>query len=198
MDMAGAIRKTQVLKAIPSTSKRIIAKWLAETVVALKRSANRQQRSGPGRHTGQMARNIGMEIEGTDISHKALVGTGVGGTQSVKYASIQDQGGTIRKKDKKLTIPLPGVKGRIANYPGGFFIKSKRGNVLYVIPKWGKVRGGENSKRKGFTPLFVLKDEVTIPASGWFTLPMSGRELLLSALMNPEAVYKAAESGAGT
>jgi hypothetical protein len=192
-DFAGALKKTQTLKALPRAFKKVVTGWAAESVRVLKRSAQDMKKSGPGRKTGDLARNVGMEIGREEDAYKVAVGTGVGDTKSVVYARIQDEGGTIHKKDKKLTIPLPGVKGLIKNYPGGFFIKSRAGNVLYVIPRWQKVRGGENSRRGGFTPLFVLKDEVKIPASYWFSGPMRTRLEYLEEAARPENVLKIAE-----
>lgn len=74
---------------------------------------------------------------------------------NLKYAQIQDKGGTITpKRGQYLTIPLGGTRGSPRNHPGGFFIKSKAGNLLYVI-KTGKT---------GIKPLFVLKKSVTLRA----------------------------------
>jgi hypothetical protein len=197
-DFSAAIRKTQALKAVPRAFKRVITGWAAETVQVLKRSATDMKKSGPGRKTGQLARSVGMEISAAEEAYKVTVGTGVGRGLASKYARIQDEGGTIHKKDKMLTIPLPGVKGTIRNFPGGFFFKSKAGNVLYVMPRWKKVRGGENSKSAGFTPLFVLKDQVTLPATMWFTGPMRTRLEYLEEAARPENVLKVAQMIAET
>lgn len=74
------------------------------------------------------------------------------GTNKV-YARVQDYGGRLRPKTSKyLTIPLPGTRGRIRNYPNGFFVKSKKGNLLFV----------EKQGKKGIKPRFVLKQSVHI------------------------------------
>jgi hypothetical protein len=75
------------------------------------------------------------------------------GTNKI-YARIQDYGGTIRPKTSQyLTIPLPGTRGRIRDYPNGFFLRSKRGNVIYAEKK------GNTGQIK---PRFVLKKSVNI------------------------------------
>lgn len=193
VDFTGAIHKTATLKAMPKATKHVLTQWATDTVMMLKRSAAAQQRSGRGRKTGQMGRNVGIEKTGNEEVTKIVIGTGVGGTQSVKYASIQDQGGTIHKKTKLLTIPLGATKGLIRNYPGGFFFRPKSGGLFYAGP--GKTRSG-----KPLRALFVLKDKVTLPASHWFSGIAEPRAADLAALMRPEHVIKVAErmaKGAG-
>jgi hypothetical protein len=195
-DFTGAIRKTQALKSAPKAFKRIVTGWAADTVKELKRSAMDMKKSGSGRKTGQLARGVGMEIGKEEEAYKVLVGTGVGGGLTSKYAKIQDEGGTIRPKNKKyLAIPLPGTKGVPANFrPDSFVIKSKTGNLLIVQRKWKKVRGGENSRQTGqLIPLFVLKKEVTLPATRWFSRPMAQRLAYLEAITTPEYVLAEAE-----
>jgi hypothetical protein len=184
VDLTGAIRKTQALKAIPSAFKYQVTSWVADTILELKRSAAGMQASGPGRKTGQMARNIGHEIKGTDAAFEVIVGTGVGGKQSVVYAGIQDRGGTIHKKNKRLTIPFPGVKGFAREYQDTFVIKSKAGNTIICQ------RQGKKGKLK---PLFLLRDEVTLPATHWFSGPMAQRLAYLAAMTTPEAVFEVAQ-----
>jgi hypothetical protein len=195
-DFSGAIRKTQAAKNVPVVFKRGVTEWAAETVRELKRSAALRQRSAQfgGKKTGQMGRNVGMQIAGSENEYKVAVGTGVGGTETVKYASIQDEGGVITKKNKMLTIPIGGVQGTIKNYPGGFFIKSRQGNVLYVVRKWAKDRGGASyHQTSGLIPLFLLRNSVTIPASHWFSTPMAWRLQVLEEYAKPENLMRIAE-----
>jgi len=95
-DFSGAIRKTQVLKALPAAAKHQATSWTAETIQALMRSAASMQKSGPTRKTGMMGRNIGKVITVGDGHWTITIGTGVGGKQTVPYARIQDQGGKTR------------------------------------------------------------------------------------------------------
>jgi hypothetical protein len=198
-DAAEAMRKTAAMKAMPRAVKKIITRWGAESVKDLKDRARNMQKSGRGRKTGPQARRNGMTIGASEQFFKTEVGTGVGGGITSKYARIQDEGGIIRKKDKMLTIPLPGVKGTIANYPGGFFIKSKAGNVLYVIPRFRKARGSagsisDYSRSGGLKPLFILKDQVTIPPTRWFSNPMSYRLAILDGMLGEGNVLAEAKT----
>lgn len=81
------------------------------------------------------------------------------------YAHIHEHGGTITPKAAQyLTIPLPGATGltagrgpgrRIRDFPGGFFFRSRAGNLIYA-------RG----RGRGLPPLtlFLLRKSVRIPA----------------------------------
>ncbi len=204
-DMTGALKKTQALANVPKAFKKTVTAWAADSVKELKRSASDMKKSGPGRKTGQLARSVGMKVTGdAEKSMSVAVGTGVGGTLASKYAKIQDEGGTIKPKNKKyLAIPLPGTKGVPANFPDAFIIKSKKGNLLIVQRKWKKVRGGENSRQtNNLELLFALKKEVTLPATQWFSRPMRQRLAYLEAMTTPERIYEEAEkmtmTGTGT
>lgn len=185
-DFSGAFHKTAVLKRIPKAEKHVVTQWATDTVMMLKRRAASMQKSGKGRKTGHLARNVGMESSLREDDFKIMIGTGVGRTQSVKYASIQDQGGVIKKKDKMLTIPLGATKGLIRNYPGGFFVKSSAGNVLYCQ----RVGAGARAKLR---PLFLLRDQVTLEATNWFSGIIDAREKDLAEAMQPEHALKVAE-----
>lgn len=118
--------------------------------------------NGLNSRTGLLRRSIKVSNKGNTIDTlKSSVFT------DVKYAPIQETGGTIRAKNKYtgvpggpyLNIPLTanktgaGVMRRDARSifsTGGFIIKSKAGNYL--------VMSGEG------IPMFVLKKQVTIPA----------------------------------
>jgi len=101
--------------------------------------------------TGDLSRSILMSPQFPKT--RVTVGT------NKPDARIQDLGGTIRpKRAQYLTIPLGGTRGSIRSHTGGFFIKSKRGNLLYV-----KKAG------KGIKPLFVLKKDVTLKGKPYLT-----------------------------
>jgi hypothetical protein len=189
-DFTGAFHKSAISKCIPKATKHAITQWATDTVMMLKKSAAAQQRSGPGRKTGHMGRNVGMESSIGDEAYKIVIGTGVGGTQTVKYASVQDKGGTIKAKKKFLTIPLPGVKGVARNYPNAFLCTTAGGQWMLAEPK-GKT---------GIRPLFLLRPQVTLPASHWFSGIADAREKDLAEAIRPEHVLKIAEGmarGAG-
>ena len=183
-DFSGAFHKTAVMARLPKATKHVLTQWATDTVMMLKKSAASMKKSA--NKTGALARGVGMQATPSEGLYKIIVGTGVGGTQSVKYASIQDQGGIIKAKKKMLTIPLGSTKGLIRNYPGGFFFKSKAGNVLYAM----RVGSKKSPKIK---PLFVLKDQVTLEATHWFSGITDAREKDLTDLMKQGNILKVAE-----
>lgn len=95
-DFSGAIRKTAILKEMPKAHKWVATNWTAETIKELMRSAAGMQKSGKGRKTSMMGRNVGFLVAAGDDRWQIAIGTGVGGKQTVPYARIQDQGGTTR------------------------------------------------------------------------------------------------------
>ncbi len=226
-DFTGAVRKTAVLKTTPRALRFQATRWAAETVKMLKRSAASMKAGAAMGHgkTGALARNVGMDVKSRGTAYAVTIGTGVKALSTVEYAKIQDEGGTVDArnaffiiqniKDRPkhgpfLTVPLRGVKGRVANYPGAFAIRTKTGKFLIVAERWKKVRGGENFQRvraraatanrkgeSGIVPLFVLKRSVRIPASYWFTNVIDRREQDLREMMDPEVVYNIASQMAG-
>jgi len=189
-DFSGAKRKTQSMKNLDKANRYQMEKWNSETVKVLKESAKAMKKSG--RKTGQLARNVGGETKSNSQGLvQTKVGTGVGGTGTVPYADIQDQGkyskaksGVIKARSKKyLTIPWPGVKGTAANFPNSFIIKSKKGNLIIC----------ESRGKSGLRPLFTLKPQVTIPATNWFSGPLEKRLAVLKEMLGPSAVWPVAE-----
>jgi hypothetical protein len=125
-DFSGAFHKTAVLKRTPKAEKHIVTQWATDTVMMLKKRAASMQKSGKGRKTGQLARNIGMESSVREEDFKIIIGTGVGRTQSVIYAKIQDEGGTtkahiIKPRNGKVlafTVGSETVFARVVHHPG--------------------------------------------------------------------------------
>lgn len=188
-DFAGAMKKAAALRRIPAATKKQASRWAADTVKELKISAksmHKSEQQGRGK-TGHLARNIGMVVTAGEDHYQVLVGTGVGSLQTVKYASIQDKGGTIRAKGKMLTIPFPGVKGRASNFDC-FPLRTAKGNVILFEAKHNK-RGTKTTLK----PLFLLRRQVTLPATEWFSRPMAIRKPALEVMMQPSSVYKVAE-----
>lgn len=91
------IAKTNALRNIPKATRKQLETWLADTVLAAMRSAN-EKKKGTG--TSQTGRNIGMHVEVLGETLRGSVGTGVGKTQSVKYANWWDQGSHPRVTDR--------------------------------------------------------------------------------------------------
>lgn len=186
IDISGALRKTATLRTLPIVAEQQASVWAAETVKELKLAADALKKSG--RKTSHLKRNIAMKVESHGDNWSIRIGTGVwaGANSAVKYADIQDKGGTIHAKDKMLTIPFPGVKGTAANFRDkqSFIMKSSRGNLI-IAQRVGK--------RGTLKPLFLLKREVKIPATGWFTNTLNRRMPELNSMMQPGVLYRIAE-----
>jgi len=158
-----------------------LQKWTGQTVKRVIRNI-----SGPILKTrsAQLRRSVtGRTFIGRFI--KAIIGSGIFGRRAVKYARIHELGGKIRpKRAKMLTIPLPGVKGRAANYPDAFIIRSKKGNLL-IVEKSGL----------GIKPLFALKSEVDIPARHWLSESIRQMKPALSKAMQVSQILSVMKRG---
>ena len=203
-DFAGQMEKSAILREVPRAFRRNATGWSTGTVKYIKQS----YKGGGGnfskfkRAPKEIDQNLGQRVVETGPEAvQILIGTGgYVGKSPVVYAKIQDEGGKIVPKGHPyLTIPLPGVKGNIENFPGGFFFRSKKGNLLYSAP----VRNRKTStsaihSRAGevniLRPLFVLKKSVTLPPRRWFTGPINQRRPELELTMRPEAVWETAQA----
>lgn len=178
-----SVRLKESLAGLPLVFRTIYGRWAAGCIEPLKRSAAKLKKTAHRKRawgkSSELARNIGYELKGDHRNFQVAVGTGTGRAKSVVYAYIQDRGGTIRTTGKKLTVPLGNTVGRIADFPGGFFLRSKKGNVLYC-----------RREGKKMIPLFVLRDEVTIPGTNWFSDVMAERNRELERALRPENVFR--------
>jgi len=212
VDLGGASRKTAILKEIPRAALKQLQRFGANSVKELKRVAAGMKRSGSGRKTGQLARAVGMRMD--NASRTLVVGTNVRKETDVKYARIQDEGGTIRPKGHPyLAIPLKGIKDRPKDHPEAFVIETKKGNVLLVERVWGtagarsgkgvswsKTRKGGwrgSGYKPGIRALFALVPEVTLPATRWFTGTMARMDSLLPGYMSEKVLYDEAAKMTG-
>lgn len=168
-DFSGAIRQTATLLKLNKAHKYVATEWAADTVRILKMQARAMQKSGKGRKTGQLARNVGMIVGAQEELWTVVVGTGIGGTQSVRYAKIQDEGGTTH----------PRVTKRMRRW--AWFMYYETGNDMY----------------RGIALTGKKKLDVKIPASHWFSGVLEYRERDLSEMMNPDHVLKVAQGMAG-
>lgn len=193
VDLGAALRKTAALKLVPKAARKQLQSWGAKAVKLLKYEAASMKKSGSGRKTSQLARAVGMKMDDRTLT----VGTNLQKQTDVKYASIQDVGGTIRPKGHPyLAIPLKGIKDRPKDHPNAFVIESKKGNVLLVEQVFSKVRGKNNpgwrgsGYKTGLRALFVLKTEVTLPATRWFSGTMQMMDAILPQYMNEETLLE--------
>jgi len=161
-----------------------LQKWTGRTIKHIIRNI-----SGPILKTrsAHLRRSITGKTFLSKMISKAIVGSGIFGRKPVKYARIHEKGGKIKAKKKFLTIPFPGVKGRAANFPDSFIIKSKKGNLL-IVEKRGK---------SGFKPLFSLKKEVTIPARYWLSKSIKEMKPDLIRFLKPVEILKVMSKGLG-
>lgn len=201
VDLGGAIRKTAILKLIPRAALKQLQRFGANSVKELKRVAAGMKKSGQGRKSGQLARAVGMRMNADQ--RMLTVGTNVQKQTDVKYARIQDEGGTIRPKGHPyLAIPLKGIKDRPKDHPNAFVIETKRGSVLLVERQWSRAGGaGKGWRGSGYKPgiraLFALVPEVTLPATRWFSGTMMRMDSLLPGYMSEKVLYDEAEKMTG-
>jgi hypothetical protein len=180
-DFAGAMQKSAIFRQVPRAFKSNATSWASDTERFI-----RQSYKGGNvfkRPPKEIDQNLGHRVIVTGQEQATIIiGTGgYIGKSPVVYADIQERGGTIHAKKKFLTIPFPGIKGRAANFPDSFIIKSKKGNLV-IAEKRGK----------GIRPLFLLKPSVTLPARHWFTNPIAERMPELTRTMSPESVWATA------
>lgn len=118
--------------------------------------------SPPGRTPGTGTGNLRRSITSTQPYYgRAMVGT------NVKYAKIQEYGGTIRAKNvKALTIPLNPLAAKmranvetLKSIPNLQFRKLFGKNIGLLVTATKSGRG----KRHG-RPMFLLRRSVTLPA----------------------------------
>ena len=174
-DFSGAKEKMEAMKRFPKTSLYLLTKWASDTIKAIKTAGI--FKSHP---SGEIMRNIGLQEKGGEIP-QVIIGTGVGHAKEVKYARIQEEGGTIKPKGHPfLTIPFPGVRGIARNYPNAFLATTAGGQWLLAEPK-GKT---------GIRPLFLLRREVTLPATHWFSKPVKARLPILNEMLAPENLWQ--------
>ena len=130
----------------------------------------KQTRGRPGVQTRTGALRRGMFAVVAQDERTTYLTNGIAG---VKYANLQEHGGTIKPVRRKwLTIPVgpaltaAGVaRGPARSFPGLKFILSKdKKTALLVMPplktKGGKLRKGQDARG---TIYFVLKKQVTVP-----------------------------------
>jgi len=159
--------------ALAAASRNIRARWAktvyevgARAVVIAKRdyrSATDTTATATAVRTGRLRALVTHVVKRAANAVELVMGylSGQSGG-ALKYARIQEYGGVITPKNRSLlAIPLAAAKtsagvprGGPRSFPNTFVAKSKAGNLL-IFQKTGK---------DGITPLFVLKDRVTIPA----------------------------------
>ncbi|MEL6716137.1 MAG: hypothetical protein AAFP86_20310 [Planctomycetota bacterium] len=120
--------------------------------------------------TGALRRSWRQRSRGTGLDLRLIVS--IGNARTAAYARIQEEGGTIRpKRSRYLTIPLranytPAGRLRVESAAAArrdpsiqtFVRRSKRGNLIIFR------KGRQRSKPDAIEPIFVLKQQVKVPA----------------------------------
>jgi hypothetical protein len=192
VDFSGAFHKTAALKALPKAERHIIGQWASDTVQILKRRAAGMQtsvRQYGGKKTGQLARNIGFVIKGGEGVTVAEIGTGVGGTQSVKYAMIQDEGG----------VTHPKVTEKMRKWAWAMYYQEFGREIRGMHLRGAERRGAKETYRaigNKYMAIALTKQPtltVRVPASHWFSAIAEARIRDLEEAMKPENQMKVAE-----
>lgn len=190
-DATGALRKTAALKQAPKALKFIATEWATDTVRILKMSARGLQKSGKGRKTGQLGRNVGMLVGSKGDTWTLAVGTGLAGTVSVPYARIQDLGG----------VTHPRVTDKMRKWAWFMYRKEFGAEIRGMgLRGAGKRGAAETFRTSGFGNRYLgialtKKDRLTVsvPATHWFTGVIDDRKRDLEEMMRAEHIMKVAE-----
>jgi len=128
--------------------------------------------------SGRLRSSIGSMVSIKEDGLLGEVGSGIRTGEKTPYASIHETGGTITpKRVRYLTIPLnaaltPSGVARftarelfagVSNYDDSFVKKSSAGNLII----FGVQKRGKSNK---ITPLFLLRNSVTLPGSQYMSL----------------------------
>ena len=130
------------------------------------------------RRTGQLARDL-RDFKVIPVKG----GFAIEFSTDVPYAGIQEHGGTIKaKQGSYLTVPLPAamspsgvLKKRARFWKNTFVRKSKAGNLIIF-----------QSRSKDIIPLFVLKKEVVIKATNWFSKAVTATQSEFESMLKEQ------------
>lgn len=140
-----------IKNALPEELKQGSLRAAQHVSAVLQREIRSQFKPG----TAKLARSFKPSLL-TELSGKRF---GAGSFSDLVYAGIQDEGGVIRAKGKKLAIPLPFAKVPRGKGPRDY-------STLKLIPRRGKnsllARVTGKGKKRKIKPLFVLVDQVKI------------------------------------
>jgi len=169
-DFTGAYKKLATLYHIPDAARFQMERFGAQTTKELKLSVRSKFSKGRGRRTGHLFRNIAYQVN--DLGNRKyglIVGTGISFAAAVKYATIQDKGGTVTGKNWKTMTRTTKTGKRVV-------IHFKR--PMLAIPQ------ADGSLR--------LAHKVKIPASHWFSDVIKKRRSILKQMMSEDELLKVA------
>lgn len=111
---------------------------------------------------------LAATVRGKRVGNKAdeMVALIMAGSSTVKYAAIQEYGGTIKPKKKKaLTIPLPDILTPGGDVKGDYRLTQRGGKHMTAggVPTF--IRGGAIMIEQGgkAVPIYALKQRAVIP-----------------------------------
>jgi hypothetical protein len=195
-DFSGAVKKMNGLLCIPKATKLQATRWGAETVLDLKRSAAGMQKSiGPlHKKTAQLARATTMKVGATAGGFTLGVGTGFG-TVNVKYAKIQDEGGTthptVTDRMRRWAWYAYGVQ---TGFQRKMLKREVKGIAAAKAQRLGRLSA---SKYLGIALTKKATLDVKVPASHWFTSVIERREPILHEYLDPQVIYNIASQMRG-
>lgn len=165
VDITGALAKNLVLKNIPKATRYQLTDFGNRSVETLRIRTGQMQK---GLHkTSALARSIGTKIETVGDYYQLTIGTGLGRSAEAnrmaqKYAWIQNYGGTIKAKN--------------------FWFMKTSGFGLAQGKRMKKLVFQTKDRK------WHMVDQVTIPASYWFTATMDNMKKSLDSYFLKDSV----------
>lgn len=129
--------------------------------------------------SGMLRASIGSRVDVAKGEMTATIGSGARQGARMKYANIQETGGTVTPKRRQyLTVPLDAAKtaSGVARFTARDVMRHRTqydGSFVHDGVIFGYMKRGKYKKSGGLkldiTPLFALKTSVTLPASHYLT-----------------------------
>lgn len=176
------------MAAGPAGMAKALAAAGTRAAIAGERAARERARTALAVRTGHLRRSIqgSSAVDSNGMSVRLRAG---GGTGAVKYARIQELGGTVRpKKGRYLRIPLKAAKtaAGVDRYagplrqalPGLFVLRAKSGKLFLVQPK-GK------GKRRKLVYLYLLVERSVIGPHPYLRPSIDEAAQVLRAALGP-------------
>lgn len=183
-DFSELWRRQRAVEMLPRAFERQVNKWAAMTIKHIKERI----RGGQGffkREPKELAQRLDYRaIKEGDGKMMVVLGSGkYVGRKEVVYAAIQEYGGVVvPKKRKVLTIPFPGVRHSANMYRefGSFIIRTKEGKGIIAM---------EVGKRARLKPLFLLSRRAVLPPRRWWSKSLGEMKGKLEEMISDEEVW---------
>lgn len=140
-----------------------LSRWASLVVLHIKRSRGRFFKTERKGVSGQLMRNVTFrQVDSSDTNPKVAIGTGLSGSTSVKYARIQEEGGTTH----------PQVTDRMRRWAW----------AMYYATGDDKFMGIALTKKSNLN--------IPIPPTGWFSTPIEEMTDLLRQMISPDEILR--------